>query len=116
MTQTQDEPSKQAASAMPPETAPATPPMMRLSPEELEQMNRLMRAPQPQASPSSVDASRQREVVDAAKPLSACNAGEFCEGDIVPPRDMRVTQPVDIGGVKGTVTVVPGKARIRIPF
>lgn len=116
MTQTQDESNGQSTSAVPPEAAPAAPPMMRLSPQELKQVNLLMRTPAPLTPPTPVDASSQREVADAAKPLAACNAGEFCEGDIVPPRDMRVTQPVDIGGVQGTVTVTPGKARIRIPF
>jgi hypothetical protein len=90
--------------------------MIRVSPAELEQMNRLMRAPAPQTPSLTIEASRQSQVVDAAKPLADCSSGEFCAEDIVPPRDMRVSESVDIGGAKGTFTLTPNKAKIIIAY
>ena len=111
----QEAPSERAPAAARPEVV-ASPPIIELSPADQEKLNGLMRAQPPHPPAFPLKNEEHRAVIDAAGPLLACNINRFCDKDTLPPADMKITQPVDVGGMKGTVTVVPGKAKIRIPF
>ena len=56
------------------------------------------------------------DAADAASALKKCQAGDFCVGDIEPPKKMRIDRPVDFAGLAGTATFEPGKVKLSIPL
>jgi hypothetical protein len=91
---------------------------LAISPADSALLNAVMRptAPAIDLHPQSLPLDPKRDALEAAAALRGCHQGEFCTQDIVPPRDMQVTRPLDVGGLRGTLTVEPGKAKLRFPF